>query len=175
MERNPGDEQTISNGKVISFKKYTLELEDGEVVDTNVGRNPLASTQGDNRIIHGIESAVKEMEVGQGKQAVIPPTQGYSDPDPGAFHEVRKRSFLKEYRWALSSMGKTPAAADPTDCVSHAGRYRSFGFQPSSCGQDLYFDLKVVTSVSCCLSFLSIRRCPVRSCWIDKTLAVQYH
>ena len=87
--------KTVSNGKVISLE-YTLKLEDGEVVDTNVGGNPLTYTQGGNQIIRGVESAVEGMEVGQAKQAVVPPTQGYGDPDPGAFHEVPKEKLPQE-------------------------------------------------------------------------------
>jgi FKBP-type peptidyl-prolyl cis-trans isomerase SlyD len=72
---------TVSNGKKISLE-YTVKLEDGQVVDTNVGGNPLMYTQGANEILRGVESAVEGMEVGEAKQAVVPPMQGYGDADP---------------------------------------------------------------------------------------------
>jgi len=59
---------TVSNGKKISLE-YTVKLEDGQVVDTNVGGNPLMYTQGANEILRGVESAVEGMEVGEAKQA----------------------------------------------------------------------------------------------------------
>ena len=102
--------KTVSNGKVISLE-YTLKLENGEVVDTNVGGNPLTYTQGDNQIIRGVESAVEGMEVGQAKQAVVPLRKATAIQTPARSTKCQKRSFLKKFRWALSSMGKTPAAA----------------------------------------------------------------
>ena len=37
--------ETVSKGKVISLE-YTVKLEDNQVVDTNMGKDPLTYTQG---------------------------------------------------------------------------------------------------------------------------------
>ena len=86
---------TVSNGKVVSLE-YTLTLEGGEVVDSNVGANPITYTQGANQIIRGVEAAVEGMEIGQAKQAVVPATEAYGDSDPNAFAEVPKEKLPKE-------------------------------------------------------------------------------
>ena len=54
--------ETVSKGKVVALE-YTLKLEDNQVVDTNVGKNPLTYTQGADQIIPGVESAVEGMTV----------------------------------------------------------------------------------------------------------------
>ena len=94
-----------------SFPWIHAQLKTAKLWITNVGGNPLTYTQGNNQIIRGVESAVEGLEVGQAKQAVVPPTQGYGDPDPGAFHKVPKEKLPQEIQVALSSMGKTPAAS----------------------------------------------------------------
>ncbi len=47
---------TISSGKKVSIE-YTLTLEDKEVADTNVGKEPLTFEQGSHQIISGLEKA----------------------------------------------------------------------------------------------------------------------
>src|SRR3712207_1900557 len=84
--------KTVANGKVISLE-YTLKLENDEVIDTNLGKAPLTYTHGTHQIIRGVEAAVDGMEIGQAKQAVIPPTEGYGDPDPNAFQEVTRQQL----------------------------------------------------------------------------------
>ncbi len=134
--------KTVSNGKVISLE-YTLKLEDGNVVDTNVGL--LTFTQGDNQIIRGVESALEGMEVGQVKQAVVPPVEGYGDPDPGAFHEMPKENLPQEIRVGTQLHGKDISGREIRPIVS-AIKDESvlLDFNHPLAGKTLYFDLKVV-------------------------------
>ena len=97
--------ETVSNGKVISLE-YTVTLEDGQPVDTNVGQDALTYTQGANQIIRGVEAAVEGMEVGQTKQVVVSPTEGYGDRDPNAVHEVPKAKVPQEAKIGTVLHGK---------------------------------------------------------------------
>ena len=134
----------VSNGKVISLE-YTLKLEDGEVVDTNVGKAPLTYTQGANQIIPGVEAAVTGMEVGQAKQAVVPPTEGYGDLDPDAFHEVPKEKLPQEIRVGTQLHGKDSAGREIRPIVSEIkDETVLLDFNHPLAGKTLYFDLKVV-------------------------------
>ena len=54
---------TVSKGKVISLE-YTLKLDDNQVVDTNVGKDPLTYTQGANQIIRGVETGSNDVTTG---------------------------------------------------------------------------------------------------------------
>lgn len=136
--------KTVSNGKVISLE-YTLKLEDGEVVDTNVGADPLTYTHGANQIIRGVESAVEGMEVGQAKQAIVPPTEGYGDPDPSAFHEVAKEKLPKEIQVGTQLHGKDASGREIRPIVSAIkDETVLLDFNHPLAGKTLYFDLKVV-------------------------------
>jgi FKBP-type peptidyl-prolyl cis-trans isomerase 2 len=136
--------KTVSNGKVISLE-YTLKLEDGQVVDTNVGEDPLTYTHGANQIIRGVEAAVEGMEVGQAKQAIVPPTQGYGNPDPNAIHEVPKEKVPQEIKVGTQLHGKDASGREIRPIVSAIkDETVLLDFNHPLAGKTLYFDLKVV-------------------------------
>jgi FKBP-type peptidyl-prolyl cis-trans isomerase SlyD len=135
---------TVSNGKKISLE-YTVKLEDGQVVDTNVGGNPLMYTQGANEILRGVESAVEGMEVGEAKQAVVPPMQGYGDADPNAFAEVPKDKLPREIEVGTQLHGKDASGHEIRPIVSAINDETVLlDFNHPLAGKTLYFDLKVV-------------------------------
>jgi FKBP-type peptidyl-prolyl cis-trans isomerase 2 len=137
-------DNTVSNGKLISLE-YTVKLEDGQVVDTNVGGDPLKYTQGANQIIRGVESAVEGMEVGQAKQAVVPPTEGYGDTDPNAFAEVSKDRLPREIEVGTQLHGKDASGREIRPIVSAIkDETVLLDFNHPLAGKTLYFDLKVV-------------------------------
>lgn len=136
--------KTVSNGKVISLE-YTLKLENDEIIDTNVGKDPLTFTQGANQIIRGVEAAVEGMEIGQAKQAVVPPTEGYGNKDPNAFHEVPKERLPQGIEVGTTLQGKDASGRDVRPIVSAMkDETVLLDFNHPLAGKTLYFDLKVV-------------------------------
>lgn len=67
---------TISDGSTVSIE-YTLTLDDGEVIDSNVGGQPLTFKQGQGQIIPGLESALTGMGEGDSKKVSVAPEVGY--------------------------------------------------------------------------------------------------
>ena len=136
--------ETASNGKVISLE-YTVTLENGQPVDTNVGQDALTYTQGANQIIRGVEAAVEGMEVGQTKQVVVSPTEGYGDRDPNAVHEVPKAKVPQEAKIGTMLHGKDANGREirPTVSAINADTV-ILDFNHPLAGKTLHFDLKVV-------------------------------
>ena len=134
----------VSNGKVIALE-YTLKLEDGQVVDTNVGQDPLTYTQGANQIIRGVEAALEGMEVGQAKRAVVSAQEGYGDPDPNAFHEIPKNKIPQEAKVGTQLHGKDASGNEIRPIVSAIKEDTVLlDFNHPLAGKTLYFDLKVL-------------------------------
>ena len=73
--------------------EYTGKFEDGEVFDSNKGREPLEFTLGEGKIIPGFEKAVVGMEVDEEKTVKIPPKDGYGEYIEGLVAEVEKERF----------------------------------------------------------------------------------
>lgn len=135
---------TVSQGKTISLE-YTVKLEDGAVIDSNVGNSPLTYKQGENQVISGIETAVEGMEVGQAKQAIVPPTAGYGDRDPNALHEIPKEKVPKDVKVGTQLHGKDASGREIKPIVSAIKEETVvLDFNHPLAGKTLYVDLKVL-------------------------------
>ena len=89
-ETKKGEEpMTITSGKTVSIE-YTLTLENKEVVDSNVGGEPLTFVHGSNQIIPGLETAMEGMKVGDTKKVTVNPEDGYGPVVQEAIVEVEK-------------------------------------------------------------------------------------
>ena len=136
--------ETVSKGKVISLE-YTLKLEDDQVVDTNVGKDPLTYTQGANQIVPGVEAALEGMTVGQAKQVVVAPSEGYGDRNPNALQEVPKEKVPQDIKVGTQLQGKDTAGREVRPIVTEIKDDTVLlDFNHPLAGKTLFFDLKVV-------------------------------
>ncbi len=72
------EKETVKKDKVVALD-YTLKLDDGNVVDTSEGREPLQYLHGHGTLIPGLEKELAGMEVGQEKEVVVSPAEGYGE------------------------------------------------------------------------------------------------
>ncbi len=80
---------TISEGKVVSIT-YTLTLDNGDTVDSNVDAEPLTYTQGSDQLIPGLEKALEGKKAGEKVQISVQAEDGYGAVSEDAFIEVPK-------------------------------------------------------------------------------------
>jgi len=71
--------------------EYTGSFEDGEVFDSNVGREPLEFKVGANQVIKGLDQAVLGMAIDEEKEIGIEPVDAY-----GEYNEANIFSFPKQ-------------------------------------------------------------------------------
>jgi FKBP-type peptidyl-prolyl cis-trans isomerase 2 len=77
----------IDKGKTVSIE-YTLKLDDGRTVDTNVGGKPLVYEQGKQQILPALEQSLQGLAVKTRKAVTLSPEQGYGVVNPQAFQPV---------------------------------------------------------------------------------------
>lgn len=82
----------VSKGSVVGVD-YSLHLGDGEVVDASAPGEPLQYLHGEGQIVPGLESALEGLAVGDRKQVVVAPAEGYGEHDPRGIQEVPKKAF----------------------------------------------------------------------------------
>ena len=70
---------------------YVGLLEDGEVFDTTINGTPFQFQIGAKQVVPGFENAVREMNIDDEKEVLIPPELGY-----GLYDETKKRKFPLE-------------------------------------------------------------------------------
>jgi FKBP-type peptidyl-prolyl cis-trans isomerase 2 len=87
----------IEAGSTVGIE-YTLTLEDGTKVDSNVGGETLSFEQGSGRVIPGLDKELIGMQVGEAKNVTVSPDEGYGEVDPAAFTEVPVGEMPEEAR-----------------------------------------------------------------------------
>lgn len=77
----------ISDGKTVAIT-YTLTLDSGETIDSNVGEEPLVYTHGEEQLIFGLEQALAGKQAGESFKVSIQPEDAYGAVSEDAFIEV---------------------------------------------------------------------------------------
>jgi len=136
---------TVENGVVVSME-YTLRVE-GELLDSSEGQGPLQFLAGHGNIVPGLENKMKGMKIGESKDVVVAPAEGYGEYDEEAFLDVQKGQFPKDMK---VEEGLELTVRDE----SGAGRYARvesivnetvrLNFNHPLAGNELHFNVKVV-------------------------------
>lgn len=82
----------VANNCVVSIH-YTLTNEQGEVLDSSSGAEPLAYLHGMGNIIPGLEKALTGRKAGDKLTARIAPEEGYGLRDAKLIQQVPRRAF----------------------------------------------------------------------------------
>lgn len=89
------DTMKVADDLVVSMH-YTLKLDDGQIVDSSDGGDPLEFLQGFGQIIPGLEKELYGMAVGDNKKVVVAAADGYGEVDPEAFQSVPRAIFPED-------------------------------------------------------------------------------
>jgi FKBP-type peptidyl-prolyl cis-trans isomerase SlyD len=136
----------VRKDNVVSIE-YTVQLEDGEVIDASEGKGPLQYIHGHQMIIEGLEEALSSMEVGETKEVVVPPEKAYGEYIEEAQEWLAKELFPAEVRL---EPGEIIAAKDSEGgtVMLHIKEVEDqrvlVDYNHPLAGETLQFDVKVV-------------------------------
>ncbi len=82
----------ISKEKVVSIH-YKLTNNDGQVLDSSEGRDPLSYIQGSKNIIKGLEDALEGKTTGDKLNVTVPPEEAYGLREEEKVQAIPKSSF----------------------------------------------------------------------------------
>jgi len=85
------NKDTVQDGLVVSME-YTLSV-DGEVLDSSKDAGPLQFLAGYDNIVPGLEHEMLGMKIGESKDVLVMPVDGYGEFDEEAFVEVPRSEF----------------------------------------------------------------------------------
>ncbi len=138
-----GSKVTISRGKEVSME-YTLKLDDKQVIDSNVGTAPLTYSQGSNQIIPGLEKELNGLTVGETKEVVVAPADGYGPVDPNKVREVPKEHVPDGIRVGSELYAKDQGGREVRPIVTVIkDKTAVLDFNHPLAGKTLYFDIKI--------------------------------
>lgn len=87
-------EDTVQKGQVVMMD-YTLHV-DGEMLDSSKEEGPLEFLAGYSNIISGLDREMMGMKIGESKDVVIEPKDGYGEFDKQAFVDLKESELPKE-------------------------------------------------------------------------------
>ncbi len=90
----------IALNAVVSID-YTVKDNDGTVLDTSQGQEPLTYIHGHRQIVAGLESALEGRGKGESFQAEVPPELGYGQRDDERVMKVPRKELPKEMKPAV--------------------------------------------------------------------------
>lgn len=82
----------IANNTVVAID-YTLTGDDGQVIDTSEGREPLEYLHGHQNIIPGLEKAIEGKSEGDELEVAVQPEEGYGPYREDLVQDVPKEAF----------------------------------------------------------------------------------
>jgi FKBP-type peptidyl-prolyl cis-trans isomerase SlyD len=135
----------VRNGSIVSFE-YTLSDENGDVVQSNKGKEPVTYTHGKHEIIPGLEKGLAKMEINEERTILVTPEEGYGSVDPAGFKEIPKGDVPA----AALEIGTPLTARGPQgeEVLIHVSEVKDdtvvLDFNHPLAGKTLTFDVKVV-------------------------------
>jgi len=139
------ESKVIEKGSTVGIE-YTLTLEDGTQIDSNVGGEVLRFEQGAGRIIPGLDRELPGMKVGEAKQVTVAPEEGYGKVDPDAFTEVPLSELPEDAREVgVALMSRDPQGQTHRLLVRKIeGDKATLDFNHPLAGKTLIFDFKIL-------------------------------
>jgi FKBP-type peptidyl-prolyl cis-trans isomerase SlyD len=134
----------VQEGSIVSIE-YTLTDEDGKVIDSNVGKEPLTFVQGAGQIVGGLEKELQGLKTGEEKKVRVKPEDGYGMPNQQAFQEMPRESIpVEAQKPGVTLMAKAPdGRAIPIRVHEVKEKTVVVDFNHPLAGKTLNFDVKI--------------------------------
>lgn len=136
---------TVQADLVVSME-YTLTV-DGEVLDSSEGIGPLEFLAGYENIVPGLEREMLGMKVGESKDVVVSPADGYGEFDDEAFSDVPRSDFPDDAPLE-EGLELVVTDEDGNQQMAYVDSFDdetvSLDFNHPLAGEELHFNVKVV-------------------------------
>jgi len=137
--------KVIEEGSRVSIE-YTLKLDDGSTVQSNMGEEPLIYTQGGGQILPALEAELAGLTANDTRKVDLSAEQGYGAIDPQAFETVPLDRIPPEARNVGAVLMAQNSTGDqrPVRVVEVREQDVVLDLNHPLAGQALHFDVKVV-------------------------------
>jgi FKBP-type peptidyl-prolyl cis-trans isomerase 2 len=135
----------IQKGKKVSLE-YTVFLEDGMQIDSNVGETPLIFVVGKNQLFPALEQAIMDLKVGDKKEVFLRAEEAYGPVVPEAFKEVEIEAIPAKFRYVGAILGVQDPAGGVYPIRVHEVKENKavLDFNHPLAGKNLRFNIKVL-------------------------------
>jgi len=126
--------------------EYTVFLEDGTQIDTNVGEDPLVFVLGEHQVFPALEQALMGLQVGDSKQILLAAEDAYGPIVQDAFREVDLDAVPAPFRYEGAVLGVQDPQGGVFPIRVHKIKEKKavLDFNHPLAGRSLRFQVKVV-------------------------------
>ena len=139
-------ELAIGPGTKITLH-FALQLDNGEMVDSNFERTPATFTVGDGNLLPGFEKALFGMLEGEHKTLVIKPEDGFGQRNPKNIQEIARSQFSPDLELSEGLM-LSFADAQKTELPGVVQRFDDevvvVDFNHPLAGRDILFEVAIL-------------------------------
>lgn len=131
--------------RVIGFH-YTLRDEDGQVLDSSSGGDPLFFLEGREQIIPGLERQLVGLAPGDKRSIPVKAADAYGEPNPELVVQVKRSQFPADATLEIGDQFTVDAAESApvfTIVDLDAENVTVDGNHPMA-GKDLFFDVEII-------------------------------
>jgi FKBP-type peptidyl-prolyl cis-trans isomerase SlyD len=125
---------------------YTLKDDDGKVLDSSAGGEPLAYIQGHGNLVSGLEKALEGKSRGNRIEVAVAPAEGYGTRNEALVQRVPKRTLQRtgEIRKGMQFQAQTEEGVRVFTVTTVVGDMVTLDGNHPLADQTLYFDVEVV-------------------------------
>lgn len=136
---------TITANKV-AIIHYTLKNEQGEVLDSSEGQEPLSYLQGFQNLVPGLEAALEGKSAGDKISVVVSPEEGYGDINPDLIQELPRDMFggIEEIEVGMAFHAETPDGHQVVEVIDVEDDTVTIDGNHPLAGIELHFDVEVL-------------------------------
>ena len=133
--------------KTVVQMHYTLTSDEGKVIDTSEGREPLQYIQGAHMIVVGLEKAMVGHDVGDKFDVKVIPSEGYGEYNEEMTQEVPLDVFqgVEKVVEGMMFYAQTPAGPMPIRVKSVSEKTAVIDANHELAGKNLNFAIEVVS------------------------------
>ena len=136
----------IGENSVVSMH-YKLTNDDGKVIDSSEGREPLAYLHGAGNIVPGLEKALTGKGEGDSIQVRVEPAEGYGEVNPDGIKVIERAAFsgVETVEAGMAFEAKAPDGASQHIVVTKVeGDEVTIDLNHPLAGVTLNFDIQIV-------------------------------
>lgn len=124
---------------------YTLTDNDGEVIDTSEGREPLAYLHGHGNIVPGLEKALEGKDEGEEVKVTVEPEEGYGPHRQELVQQVSMEAFagIDEVEPGMKFNAESAQGPLVVKVTKIEGEQVTIDANHELAGQELNFDVTV--------------------------------
>ena len=136
----------IKHGQKVSLE-YTVFLDDGTKIDSNVGEDPLVFVLGSHAVFPALEEALAKLDEGDTKQIDLAPEQAYGPIVREAFREVDAEVVPPNFRHEGAVLGVQDPNGGVFPIRVHEVKDKKIvlDFNHPLAGKALRFDVKILS------------------------------